>query len=357
MVRSMSRTVAVFHLSLLALVWVSAHPDPLENIRIYSYILAESPENSQALLNRGLCYRLVSDYSRAISDFDRAEVLGQSGRVLWMNRAMAHLANHNRTAALNDLNQIINADGADSTALFYRGELNLALGKPIAALRDYSAAIECQPRPHLFFVRSQLHQSQGNQTQALEDLTTAVELAPYVVGYQLKLASAQRESGDLTGARITIDKALSAQPNRYECYVASGIWYASAGQAIEASSEFVRALQLLDEDIFFRPNVPRNLLERARVHELLKDFEAAERDLTRAVILGGTSLATALEKRSNFMSRRGDSTQARLDAVAAETCRAAPLPTATPLPGPTLSLEELSREPTPNLLPMTGWNP
>ncbi|MCA9437681.1 MAG: hypothetical protein KC978_17990, partial [Candidatus Omnitrophica bacterium] len=54
--------------------------------------------------------------------------------------------------------------------------------------------------------------------------------------------------------------------------------------------------------------------------------------------------------RGEFYRREGETEKANEDLALADELETQPVPTATPLPGPTLSLDQLKAEPTPNLL-------
>ncbi len=336
------------------LVWagpVLAHPDPLENIKIYNYILSISPETPAVFLNRGICYRLVSDFGKAIADFDHAETLGLSGRALWMNRAMSYLPLRKYDEALADVSKIIKKNPKDSTSLYYRGEIYFKLGRFREAIADYTQGLEGQDSPYLLFVRADAYRTIGDLTHSLEDFTQAIVLADHMVPFRIARSRVFAALGRFEEARKDLDDSARKQPERYQIYMERAVL--SASQALEASrtADLKSALKYLDDEIFFRPTDPVVFSDRAQVYEQMGDLERAAADFDQAVQFAGPNDPVYLRLRARFLKRHEKMTEASVDLTQAAEVENRPIPTATPLPGPTLTLEEISLQPTPNLIP------
>jgi len=329
----------------------NSHPDPLENIKIYSYILSISEDNAYVYLNRGICYRLVSDFTKALDDFNQAEKLGIKGRPLWMNRAMAYLSLRKFDQAHREMSQIIQDNPRDSTSRFYRGEISFRKGNFKEAIEDYTAGLEVQKSPYLLFVRADAYRTIGDSTHALKDYSEAIALANHMVPFRIARARVYGSCKRYTEARQDLDEAIRLQPERYQVYIEKAVLSASQGLEASRTADLASALKYVEDEIFFRPNDPAVLADRARVFELKGDLGHAVEDLNRAVDSAGPNDPRLLRLRAEFFHRHERIKEATADLTQASVAENRPVPTATPLPGPTLTLEELSLQPTPNLLP------
>lgn len=328
-----------------------AHPDPLENIKIYSYILSVSPNQALVHLNRGICYRMVFDYEKAIEDFNRAEELGVKGRPLWMNRAMACLPIKRFDLAHADLSRILEEDPKEPTIYFYRGEVLFRQGRFKEAIREYSASLEVKNSHYVRFVRADAYRTIGEATAALSDYGQAISMAPQMVAYRLARARLLGGLGRFAEARADLDAAAEKQPERYQIFIDRAVL--SASEALDASrvADLKLAMKFVEDELFFQPTNPAVYADRAQVHELLGEIDKARDDLNKAVELASENDSKFLRLRAAFLRRAGDSASAEADLALAAQVDARPIPTATPLPGPTLSPQDLLMQPTPNLLP------
>ncbi len=335
---------------LLECIPAAAHPDPLENIKIYTYVLETSPENAYAYMNRGICYRMVFDYSSAVADFMRAEELGMVTPYLWMNRAMAYISLREYDKAMTDLNILIEEEPDNPSNLFYRGELFFRLEDYTSAIADYSKAIELRKAAHLYYVRGDAYNEIGDFNKALADYSQAAEIRPYAIAFLLARGRLLGKMGRLEEARETMDKATEKQPERYAIYIERAI--VSASQSLEASREadLKTALKYLDDEIFFRPQDPTVYADQARVYEMMGETEKALESFGKSIDNAGLTGYKYLRKRAEFYRRIGRGEEARADFALADELETQPVPTATPLPGPTLSFDQLKAEPTPNLI-------
>jgi tetratricopeptide (TPR) repeat protein len=328
-----------------------SHPDPLENIKIYTYVISTSPENVYAYLNRGISYRMVSDFDNALVDFNKAEELGGTGRFLWLNRAMTQVYLKNFELALADMDRILEKEPEDSSAWFYRGEI-------LYRLKDYEGAIECytkslgvQEAAHVLFVRGDAYSMLGDYEKALMDYTSAHKKRPYTIGFLIARSKCLAKMDRFEEARADLNEAAKKQPERYQVYLERAIL--SASQTLEASktADLKKALQYLEDELFFRPRDSKVFSDRARVYEMMGDLDKAKEDLDRAMEYADYTDPAYLRMRAKFLDRLGEKEAAEADRAVALEVESRPPPTATPLPGPTLSMEEIMAQPTPNYLP------
>jgi tetratricopeptide (TPR) repeat protein len=84
---------------------------------------------------------------------------------------------------------------------------------------------------------------------------------------------------------------------------------------------------------------------------MMGDLDKAKEDLDRAMEYADYTDPAYLRMRAKFLDRLGEKEAAEADRAVALEVESRPPPTATPLPGPTLSMEEIMAQPTPNYLP------
>jgi tetratricopeptide (TPR) repeat protein len=329
----------------------SAHPDPLENIKIYTYILASSPENALVYLNRGICYRLVFDFEKSIADIDHAEKLGIKGRSLWMNRAMACLPLKQFDRAYEDMSRILDVSPDDPSSYFYRGEVLFRQGRYREAIGDYTKSLSLKRSHYVYFVRADASRLIGDVSQALSDYSQALQIAEYMIPYWMARAKMLGAQGRFEEARGDLDQAVRKQPERYQVYMDRAVLSASQGLEASRTADLKLAFKYIEDEIFFRPRDPMVYADRAQVFEQMGDLLRAREDFDKAVDLSNPNDPKYWRLRAGFLRRLGEEERATADLTQACEAEDRPLPTATPLPGPTLTLEELSMQPTPNLLP------
>lgn len=159
-------------------------------------------------------------------------------------RGIAHLAHGNHEKALRDFNTCIRRNRSDAGAYVNRGNVYRETGRYKLAINDYSKAINLdnehfQAMNHRAWVQMKLK----NYSLALKDLTAAVALD---------------------------DEYAEAHNNR-------GLVLQELGRPDEAMKSFNRAVEIY-------PRFVEALGNRADLHKSRKEYAAALRDLSAAVV-------------------------------------------------------------------------
>jgi len=172
-------------------------------IRTCGEILAISPSNSLAFLNRGRAYVAKQDTARASADFDRA----------------------------------IELNPGIPQAYSRRGRLRAGANDLPGALADFSMAIELQPRSAtLYLLRAAAHEQQGRYDKAMQDAYTAVLCSTNDVRPHLQLARLSEQLGIWNNVIEHAQRVLELDPDATDMYrVIAGAQKKT--HAIDAGSE------------------------------------------------------------------------------------------------------------------------
>ncbi|HAC56822.1 MAG TPA: hypothetical protein DCF73_00555 [Rhodobiaceae bacterium] len=99
-----------------------------------------------SLLNRGVAFKSVGEYDRAIADYTRALALAPDDALLYQNRANALREKGDLAPALGDIEKAIELNPDSAGAWYVRGALAEALGNRDVARRYYMTALGLDPQ-------------------------------------------------------------------------------------------------------------------------------------------------------------------------------------------------------------------
>jgi tetratricopeptide (TPR) repeat protein len=253
---------------------------------------------------------------------------------LYCQRAHTQFIRRDLTAAIDDYNQAIAHDPSIADAYINRGLIAYQAGKPIAAVADYSAAIDlyleappsCSPAgatgtPAWCLALAQAYFNRGNAqyqrrdfAEAVHDYSAALALHPSMIdaliyrgvaryrmddgaGAEADYAEALRQPaitsqqramacyncglllrqrGDLHGAIAAYDAALAAQPNDADCLINRGNARAEAGDLLGAIEDYGAGLRL-------NPWIENGFNIRGMARMAAGDLRGAAEDFDRAI--------------------------------------------------------------------------
>ena len=103
-----------------------------------------------ALLNRGVAFKSVGEYDRAIADYTQALAIVPDDALLYQNRANAHREKGDLAPALGDIEKAIELNPDSAGAWYVRGALAEALGNRDVARRYYMTALGLDPQNEVY---------------------------------------------------------------------------------------------------------------------------------------------------------------------------------------------------------------
>jgi tetratricopeptide (TPR) repeat protein len=189
------------------------------------------------------------------------------------------------------------------------------LHEQIAAI---TAKIKHDPKnASLYLQRGELHRLHRDWRRAAADYDRAVLLRPDLTIVELARGKMLFESGNLRGAKLTLDRFLTRQPNHYKGLLTRARVLAKLGSTTDAARDFTQAIARSPEP------EPELYLERARVlasddkgiAEALSGLDEGIKRLGPLVTLQSPAIELEL-RRHNY-----DGALSRLDLIAAQSER------------------------------------
>lgn len=98
-----------------------------------------------ALINRGVAFRNLGEYQRAVVDYTDALHRAPDDAMIYANRANARRELGELRNALNDANKAIELDGERAASFYTRGAVLEAAGQLQNARKDYMTALTLAP--------------------------------------------------------------------------------------------------------------------------------------------------------------------------------------------------------------------
>ncbi len=148
-----------------------------EAIRIFTLGIGNSQEKAECYFARGLCYNLIKDYNKSISDFTNSETLGNNDEKLFTLRGFAYSVLGNNELALNDLNKaiLLNPDFYPKN-YFNKASLEIRLGKNDDAINDFTIYADKTNDFVAYSERGKIFLYQNKKDKACKDFEKSVKL-------------------------------------------------------------------------------------------------------------------------------------------------------------------------------------
>ena len=109
-------------------------------------VIKSDPRNDGAFVNRGIAYRRLGDFDRAIKDYDEAIRLNPRAADAYNNRGNAYRALDDLDRARRDYDEAIRLNPRYAHAFNNRGIVLLELGEIDLAMEDFDKAIAEDPQ-------------------------------------------------------------------------------------------------------------------------------------------------------------------------------------------------------------------
>jgi tetratricopeptide (TPR) repeat protein len=178
---------------------------------------------------------------------------------------------------LTRLNQILQQDSDNITALITRGDLYRNNGRYQEALADLNRSIQLDPNSYAAIsLRGDIHRVQGKYDEAFVDLNRALELKQDSAFALRSRGALYREQGRYKEALEDLSHTISLDSNSAFAFSTRGKTYASLNRYPEALADFNRLLQI-------RPDDSEALSLRGETYRLMERYKEALADFTQAI--------------------------------------------------------------------------
>ncbi|MBX9948632.1 MAG: tetratricopeptide repeat protein [Candidatus Obscuribacterales bacterium] len=248
-----------------------------EAVADYNKALRYSPASTMIYYFRGDCYEQLGKHQQAVDDYTRVINAGkalvafrfvcETGRLrdeilrddtvcvslgdVYFLRAQAYMAMGKLTAAVKDLDYVVQHDKTDDKALARRAEIIESMGKSDDSIKDFSRAIQANEKNIQGYVsRAEAYLRLGKDDEAIADFTQIIKMNPDDPGSYVLRAGAYKTIGRYDDAIADYTKAISQQSEddllleRADCYRAVHK-YEDALKDLEKSLEMDNSNRLL----------------------------------------------------------------------------------------------------------------
>lgn len=197
---------------------------------------------------RGLCRLDIGDFKAAADDFGRVLDIDPDLIAANINRAVALRKLGRHKEALRDLDRAISQGAEQTRVYFMRSESRQAVGDHVGSKLDFQQGLRRKPHDEQSYIRRGLALLHQNPDAAMQDFQAAVELNPrsyqglrnwaYVVGEKQNQPEA---------AIVLLNRILDFRPDHPPEIVSRGVMLARIQDCTAAIADGERALQLSDD--------------------------------------------------------------------------------------------------------------
>lgn len=254
-----------------------AHGDLHEQIVAATKQLEKDPKNAELYLKRGELHRVHEDWDAALADYEGAVTHNPKLAIVDLARGKALLAANWPLSAKVYLDRFLNAHTNHIDALVTRARVQVKLGRRLAAVRDYTSAIDfsSEPKPEYYLERAHaLTDEEGAHfAVALQGIDAGIKKLGPLVTLQLYAIDLEVKQQRYDAALARLDQ-ISVQSPRKETWLARrGEILQQAGQLSEARQAFQQALQAMTSLPPSRRHAPAMLELEKRLRSVLKDLD------------------------------------------------------------------------------------
>jgi predicted Zn-dependent protease len=221
-----------------------AHEGLHEQIAAITAKIKRDPKNASLYLQRGELHRLHRDWVRAAADYNRAERLQPSLKIVELARARMFFESGKLQRAKSTLDRFLAQEPDHYEALITRARVLAKLGDSTNAAKDFTTAVamSSMPEPELYLERANvLHID-----EALRGLDEGINKLGPVVTLQLAAIDLELRRKNYDGALARLDQ-ITAQSGRKEAWlVKRGEILKLAGRDDEARVAFNAALVAIE---------------------------------------------------------------------------------------------------------------
>ncbi len=279
-----------------------------------------NPEFPPAYYHRGCCFTVLGNHSAALIDFDRTLTLDPQYGTAYLARGRTRRFLGDLSGAVADLDESLRQFPESVPTLTERGQVYRDQGDYARAVMDFSESLRLAPDSVTGYLNRALSLClMGDPARTASDIAEAihrssqvVESAPPVTEMASRVAlgdlkhtkpHAMASNGKLaTNDLFRPERGVrKSTPPRV---TPAAVEFARGEEFYEAS-RFDNALAAYDEAIRLDPEFAGAYRERGHIHLLLKKYEAADEDLTRA-IEGNPQDAAAYLLKGNLHTEAGD---------------------------------------------------
>jgi len=274
-----------------------------DDFTLWNDSIHKSPLKARPYNNRGLDYERQNDFTRALSDYDRALELKPNFIEAYNNRGTTYDKLGKFAQAIADYNKALALNPQYAEIYNNRGSAKDKLGQWTQAIADYNKAIELNPdHAESYNNRGSIYDKLGQYHEAILDFDKAIALNPIYLEAINNRASVNEKLGSTSQAITGYNKAIEINPRFAQAYYNRGLTFEKQGDEREAMSNFNKAIAL-------EPQYAKAYCDRGLLYYKLGKFSEAMSDFNKAIEIN-PKFAEAYNNRGSDWVQEGDLTQA-----------------------------------------------
>ena len=241
-------------------------------------ILKKNPKFAPAYLPRAKVREQLQDLPGAIADYKEAMRLQPTamsfGERISIQSQIIDLEN-----AISDTRLLKSAKHLSSPLFFEEARAKVDRGEYSAALSDLNLVLQMQPdRPEALCQRAKVYAHLGHPKAAIEDIARALQLEPENRELRWHRGVVRLSLGDGAGAVLDFTHLMQFKDDRDRLFLQRGHGYRLLGDFDKAFKDYSNAIAMCDRDA-------EAFASRAGVQESLGDFKEAIEDFQQAAAL------------------------------------------------------------------------
>ena len=255
---------------------IGAHGDLHDQIRAVSGEIAAQPRRADLYLKRGELYRAHHETRPALADYAEALNLNPGLTIAYFCRGRLLFEAGRPSDALPDLDRYLIARPNDAEAHVERAGVRLRLGRTLAAIDDYDAALAQTPSPDWYFDRASALRLLGSAhfERAVDGLDEGLSRLGDIVTLQLQAIAIDVERGHYDAALARIDGELQRAERQDTWLARRGAVLVKAERPAEARAAYNAALREIGRLPAARRNTTTVVTLEADIRQALAGLES-----------------------------------------------------------------------------------
>jgi len=226
-----------------------AHEGLHEQITAITAKIKRDPKNASLYLQRGELHRLHRDWAHAAADYDRAERLQPSLKIVDLARGKLFFESGKLRRAKATLDRFLGHQPGHYEGLITRARVRAKLGARADSAKDFTVALSLSsvPEPELYLERAKvLAGDEQHINEALTGLDEGINKLGPLVTLQLAAIELELQRENYDDALARLDEITARSQRKEAWFVRRGEILKLAGRDDEARAAFNAALVAIE---------------------------------------------------------------------------------------------------------------
>lgn len=216
-----------------------------DSITVWTDVLKTYDDSYIAFYNRGIAYKDLKEYKKAMSDFDKSIEMNPEYGKAHTNRGAIKVMFGDYKGAVEDFSQSIQINPRDTVALFNRGNAQSYAGDFKRAIEDYSKTIDYAKIDFdAINWRGKAKFYSGDFKNAIEDFSSCIAMGDTSADVRFNRGSVFANVSEFKSAVADFNRAIDLNPNHDNAYLNRGLLKFNLSDKAGACADLKKAIQL-----------------------------------------------------------------------------------------------------------------